>query len=446
MALRNGHISSPKKDFIWIPPLGVGILSFVIYYLTAFRTITWWESAYYSLAAGTLGVAPAPGSLLLTLIGWIITRIPSSLSIAFRLNLLAAILASGTVALVSFLAAKAMTGDGFSTWVVLFASILGGLTLAFSATLWGYARQFTPYILTAFFTTLILLALTEWWNRANSKRAYFWVFLIFLLFGLDFSVHRTNSLLLPGAFLWIGLRRWEVFKSVKSWATIIAGLVVGLSFQFLTILLAQRHPFLNVCDPSTLPRFWDYVSLKMQGGGFLLGLFPRKASFFRVQIADYLNSFIANFAVSPDVSSSQYTTLILSVFPFVFGIFGLIGFFISDWRKGLGFLTFFLLASLGAVVYFNVPEHYFRSLDRHYLASFILFGFLVCYGIPTLSSLAKKLPWRFPEVARYCIWLIVASTPLFYFLMFSRWMVTRAFSPWILPETLWPLSPSVRSF
>lgn len=395
MTQRNA-VRNPPKGYSWVPALCVGALSLIVYSLTAFRTITWWESADYSLAAITLGVSPAPGSLLLTLIGWMITRIPCSIPLAFRLNLVTVLLATGTVALLSYIAANILSEDRFSNWCVLFAAILGGLTLAFSTTLWGYARQFTPYILTAFFTALILLALTEWWLRAEDKRALSWIFLIFLLFGLDFSVHRTNSLLLPGTFLWIGLRKGKILKSVQGWLTIIAGLVVGLAFQSLTMLLAQRHPFLNICDPSTLPRFWDFVSVKMQGGGWLIHILPRTAPFFRVQIADYWGVFSATF----------------SVVPILFGLTGLIRIFSSDWRKGLGLLTLFLLGSLGAVVYFNVPEHYFRSLDRHYLPSFVLFGFLICFGIAALLSVARRLPRGFREAASLGIIALAAFSPV----------------------------------
>ena len=50
--------------------------AFAVFAWTAYPTITWWDSSSFSLAAATLGVTPPPGSLLLTLLGWTITRIP----------------------------------------------------------------------------------------------------------------------------------------------------------------------------------------------------------------------------------------------------------------------------------------------------------------------------------------------------------------------------------
>jgi Protein O-mannosyl-transferase TMEM260-like len=395
MTLNNAS-SDPPKSHAWVPPLAVGVLALIVYSLTAFRTITWWENPDYSLTAYCLGVPAPPGSLLLTLLGWLATRIPLPISVAFRLNLLAALLASGTAALVAYIAAKALSRDRFPAGAALAASLLGGLVFAFSATPWSYARHFTPYVLTAFFTALLLLALTEWWARAKDRQALSWVFLVFLLFGLDFAVHRTNLLFLPGAFLWIGLRRGQVLKSARGWLAILAGLVLGLSFHLLTLVLAQRQPFMNFTDPSTLPRFWAYVSLSMQGGGWLVRLFPRTAPFFGVQLADYLHAFAANFGVVP----------------ILLGLVGLVRIFSSDWKKGLGLLALFLLASLGAVVYFNVPAHYFRMMDRHYLPSFVLFGFLICFGIAALLSLARTLPRGLREAAFLAILALAAFSPL----------------------------------
>src|SRR5437867_4682386 len=78
---------------------------------------------------------------------------------------------------------------------------------AFAPTPWNYAVQFTPYVLSACFTGLILLAALGWWRRAEHSDSAGRLFLLFLLLGLDFSVHRTNSLLLPAALVWVALRR-----------------------------------------------------------------------------------------------------------------------------------------------------------------------------------------------------------------------------------------------
>ena len=74
--------------------------SVAVYWRTAYPTITWWDSSSYSLAAATLGVTSSPGSLLLTLLGWLVTRVSIMSSPARQLNLFAGVLGAFTVALV----------------------------------------------------------------------------------------------------------------------------------------------------------------------------------------------------------------------------------------------------------------------------------------------------------------------------------------------------------
>src|SRR5438094_8681064 len=120
------------------PLLLVVGLSAVVFWLTAYPTITWWGSSEYSLAAATLGINASPGSLLLTLLGWIVTRIPTGLSVVRELNLFAGVLAAITVAFVYVVALRVARTDGESTGTPLGAA-LGALVFAFSATLWEHA-------------------------------------------------------------------------------------------------------------------------------------------------------------------------------------------------------------------------------------------------------------------------------------------------------------------
>src|ERR1041385_5199262 len=81
---------------------GVAVVVIVaaVYWRTAYPTINWWDSASYSLASRTLGLTSSPGSLLLTLIGWVGTRVTSSLTTARVLSLTGAAIAVAAIWLV----------------------------------------------------------------------------------------------------------------------------------------------------------------------------------------------------------------------------------------------------------------------------------------------------------------------------------------------------------
>ena len=127
--------------------------SFIVYWLTAYRTITWWETPEYSLAAVCLGIPHAPGSLLATLIGWAAAKLPVTASAAFTLNLLAGVIASLTAVMVYLTVVRLLrdfrdSGEAVvsrrSHWAVMAGALPAVLTLSFSETMWLYAVNFGP--------------------------------------------------------------------------------------------------------------------------------------------------------------------------------------------------------------------------------------------------------------------------------------------------------------
>jgi hypothetical protein len=366
-------------------PVAVAVASFVTYAFTACRTITWWDGTSYPLAAYTLGIAPAPGSLLLTLLGWIWTRIPLAHPVAFQLNLLAALIAATLAGLVTWIGIDLATREGSPAGVLeAFAGAIAGLTFAFALTPWNYAVQFTPYVLSACFAALILLAALGWWRHAKDSDSPRRLFLLLLLLGLDFSVHRTNSLMLPAALVWVTLRRPRAWLRASAWGAAGAGLVLGLALQLLLIPLAARDPAFNMEDPRSLARLWSYVSIGDKGGGFLIGLFPRRADFFHVQLADYLGFLWRNLS-SPLPGPLGYLPALVTLLGWSVALK-------TAGRRSLGLLVFFLCAGLGAVLYFNLPGHYFRTLDRHYLPSLVVLAPFMAVGTAALLRFAAHAP------------------------------------------------------
>jgi len=359
----------------WFIILAVGLTSLIIYWLTAYRSITWWVGTSYTMTAITLGNNFPPGSLITTLLGWFFSLLPLGLSKAFIMNLLAGLITVITVIMTMILSLNVFglsknrsdskkRGPSYST--ILLASAIGGLLFAFSETVWTYSIQYTPYVLTALFTVLILMAMLKWWEKAEDKIAVRLLFLIFLMVGLDFCVHRTNLLLLPGILIWILFRYPKTFIRLKSWLVGISGLILGGLFHLLTIPLAAAQPLVNANDPSNLTRFYDYISLKQYGGGWLVNLFPRKAPFFNSQLADYIDYFKIN------LINIDGTLGIFSILVPILILTGIILLWRQNWKLCLGLIIQFLCLSLLAVFYFNTPENFYWPMDRHYIPSYII--------------------------------------------------------------------------
>ena len=388
----------------------VVVIAAAVFWRTAYPTITWWDSSEYSTAAGTLGVIAAPGSLLLTLLGWPISHLPFGSSPAHLLNLFAGVLAAITVGLV-FLLALRMLAPPHGVAELGPASIagagLGALAFAFSDTLWEHAIKFTPYVLTAVFTGLILWTMLRWWEEADQPNAWRRLALLGLLFGLDFSVHRTNALLMPGVLVWILLRHPRTLRAPRAWLGGAGGLIAGLAVQLLIIPIAAFTPSsLNFGDPSTLSRFWDYISLAQRGGGFLVQFFPRNAPFWSVQVADLLR------VLGADFFSVTGPAGVLGMLPGVAAVGGLVALWRRERRLALALSCVLFLQMAATVLYFNVPAQYFRTFDRHYLPVCVTIAVLAVYGLSAgLQAVTAVLRTR-PRVLAMAITSLAALVPV----------------------------------
>jgi transmembrane protein TMEM260 (protein O-mannosyltransferase) len=385
-------------------------LAVAVFWRTAYPTITWWDSSSYSLAAATLGVESPPGSLLLTLLGWPVAHFGFDTSPAHALNLFAGVLAAIATTLVFVtslrvlaIATKSSDAAGPATYA---GAALGALTFAFTDTFWTYAVQFTPYILTPVFTGVILWTMLRWWDEADLVGAWRWLAWLGLLFGLDFSVHRTNALLIPGALAWILIRRPRTLRSPRTVAAGAGGLAAGLVVHLLLIPIAAftRSP-LNFSDPRNLSRFWDYITIKQLGGSFLLQLFPRKAPIWHTQAADLLHMLRDNFLHWSGKAGA------LGILPALAAVAGLVAIWRRDRRLGAALAVVLLLQALLTVLYFNIPANYFRSFGRHYLPVCVTISVYVACGLAgALEWVATLRPQRRGVVAA-AVALLVALVP-----------------------------------
>ena len=364
-----------------------------MFWRTAYPTITWWDSSAYSLAASTLGVTAPPGSLLLTLLGWLITRLPLEPP-AYALNLFAGALGAVAAGLVCLGAMRLLhmagRGDGQGIPVARLAApmgaALGALAFAFADTVWEHAIKFTPYLLTAVFTGLIWWTMLRWWEEADDPHAWRRLAWQGLLFGLDFSVHRTNALLLPGLLAWILLRRAGTLRDPKAWLAGAVGMAAGLAFHLVIIpIAATTDTVLNFGEPTNWARFWSYVSLESLGGGFLVTFFPRNAPFWSEQAGDLLRALGANFL--------RWTGPLgpLGALPALAGLAGLVHLWRRHPRLGAAFALVLLLQSAATVLYFNIPASFFRPFDRHYLPVCVTFGLTVAYGLAVMAHQVARL-------------------------------------------------------
>jgi hypothetical protein len=364
-------------------------ISIVVYWTTSYPSITWWDASEYSAAAVCFGLTGAPGSIILTFFGWILSKLTTH-NQAFLFNLFAGVIASITVIccfltfkkILSFITEKKQYKFTFIEDLALI--ITSGIIIC-STTLWEYATMFTPYILTALFTLLILLSVIEWWIKAHETDSWKNLFLITLLLGIDFSVHRTNFVLIPGILIILILRNPKIFLDYKSYLAAITGILIGLSIQLLYIPMSLSDPALNLGETNNLSRLWSFVSLQQYGGNFLMDIFIRKGPFWSYQVPYYFQGFANNFFYL------DRNTFILGYIPALLGLTGFIYLFKANRKIAIALISFFLITIASSIIYFNLPENYFRTIYRHYLPTYVIFSIFIFFGTFFIISALLKI-------------------------------------------------------
>ncbi len=364
------------KKFTIITGILIFISGLAIYWSSAYPSITWWETSEYATAAVGLGITGPPGSLLITLAGWLISRLAGH-NPAYLLNLFAGIMGSLSITLLFTLYMKTRSESDHNqenSRLVLVILFLTGCIILCSTTLWEYSVMFVPYIVTGLFTVLILHSVVKWWKIADSHDSWRHLFLIAFLFGLDFSVHRTNAVLIPGVAVLVLIRKPSVFVSLRSYILALSGLMAGLSPQLIYLPLAHRDPSMNMGLTPSFSGLWYYFSLKQYGGNFLLDIIHRKGPLFSYQIPYYFKGLADNFFYF------DKSTVLSGFIPGLLGVAGIYSLIRRDRKFGLALFSLLLLTIIVSIIYFNLPENYFRTIYRHYLPTFLIFSFFIFEG------------------------------------------------------------------
>jgi hypothetical protein len=254
---------------------------FVIYLVTANRSVPTGDSGELITAAWTLGVAHQPGYPTFTMLSHLAGCLPFGTP-AFRMNLLSALLDALAAGVLSFGVFRLLQAGlaGFNrkaSHLIPITGVIGGIgLLAVSTSFWRYSTVAEVFALNNFLAAIILVLMLEW-VRQPSRKHLLWLSGLFS--GLAVTNQLTIVLLAPGLFtlLILGLlrRRREArlsgqdsssLNKTKSSALpwrdlgITAGFfLVGLLPYIYLPLAAKTDPAINFGDPSTFSNFWRVI-------------------------------------------------------------------------------------------------------------------------------------------------------------------------------------------
>jgi 4-amino-4-deoxy-L-arabinose transferase-like glycosyltransferase len=264
-------VPRPLERFGWWPALLAGALALTVYVLTLAPGLTFdnygTDGGDLITAAYSLGVPHPTGYPTYTLLAWLFTRLPLGV-IAYRVNLLSAFCAAGTVVLTFRIAQYLLPAAGPELDVSgagLLPSAVA-LNLAFSSLLWSQAVISEVYALLAFLAALLFWLLLRW--QEGGRAPYLW--LAALVFGLGLGNHVTLAFaaLFALVLLWPQRARWWRPPVLLA---ILCFFLAGLGVYAYLPLAARHQPLVNWGNPQTWRGFLWVVTAK-QYQPFAFGL------------------------------------------------------------------------------------------------------------------------------------------------------------------------------
>lgn len=349
-------ISEGKREQYFFLPLTL-ILTAIAYALTICPTVFVGDSGELSAAAYFLGIPHSPGYPLYCLIGWIFSHLPIDGDVGFRMNIMSAFFALGTV-LVLYLIIYHFTRTPYLSFSV-------SLAYAFSPIFWSQAVVAEVYSLNTFLTALSLYFLCRW----IEKRDDHWIYYAITTMGIAVANHQMSFLLLPTALYLFWLFRKDVKKPVGFWITLGALYMVGILIYLYLPIRAAANPPINWGDPDTLPKFLQTI------------LKPAGAQTARGSVWEHFGHafYLWTFQFSPVVWISETKVPIPIIW--LFGLWGIYKGISTKWRMARVF-TFFMLLNLIVILRLSHPsQQELLIVGVYYLPIFLVFTVFIATGM-----------------------------------------------------------------
>ncbi|MBW2991934.1 DUF2723 domain-containing protein [Candidatus Woesearchaeota archaeon] len=234
------------KEF-WIAIL-IFVLCMTVYSFTLAPTIYVGDSGEITAAAYLLGISHPTGFPSYMLLGKLFMTIFPFGSIAWRLNVFSALMASLTCVVLYYYLRLLKLNK-----ILSFGSSLG---FAFSLSFWSQAVIQRVYTLNSLFFVSSLYFLTRWYLTKEKKNLYY----VALFVGLGITNHTIMIVMGAVMFLFILSVNWRVFlnKKVLKYGTLI--FILALSLYLYLPIRSSMDPAFDWGNPENIPNLINYLS------------------------------------------------------------------------------------------------------------------------------------------------------------------------------------------
>jgi len=361
-----------RPVFRWTVAVAVAVSAFALYLATLAPTVALVDCGELIFAAALLDIPHPPGTPFYVLVGHLFSRLPWGDTPAFRLNVMSALFAALTAAVLFLLVLRTFVPPPVvpqaarnkrrppapsAPWapaIQIRAGLIAALTYASSATLWSYATVAEVYTL---HTALLALVLFFFLGRTDVRLAL-------LFFGLALAVHHVSALfLVPGALYLVWKSPSHSLKP-KHLLFLFPGV---LTYLYLPIRALQQ-PLLNWGNPSTIERFFWHVSGKQYRSNF---------------VSDF-DTLLSRAWFFAKLAAEEFSVLGLPLI--LLGLY----FLFSRYRKLFVFIALTVGCNLLYALVYDISE----DNEAYVLPSFLLLGVALAWGLGYLFQALLSLRQR----------------------------------------------------
>jgi Protein O-mannosyl-transferase TMEM260-like len=430
------------------PPYRAGALAgglvFLLYVLTLAPSTAWWDASEYIATGHILGIPHPPGNAFFVVLAktWSLLLAPTGLSVAVRINLLAAATSAASSFFFFLVIHRVLSEALEEEWMAKVGAGAGMLIGATAYTVWAQStvneKVYTVSVLAIAAVSWLALV---WYDRrddATGTRALLGAMYIMVLGATN---HLMSILALPALGLFVLLVKPSAAFSRDFLVRMIPLAVIGISFNlFLPIRSAQR-PVINegnpVCESFTdaaasvftngRSKACESLALSLTRDQYQKPAFHKeRMAPFGHQLLNYFQWFDWQWARGLDLAAQPMGGRLPATMLFL--ALGFMGFTVM-WRTDRNIFVFFagLVATLtlGLVIYLNFKYGYslageniawgareVRERDYFFVASFMVWGAIAGIGLAGFwGALTEQLGGSAKKAAPV---LLVAFIPLLF--------------------------------
>ncbi len=325
------------------------------YVPTVLADVGAWDVGEFQTVPQVLGIAHPTGYPTYTLLGKLWLTLYPFGSVAWRMNLLSAVAASGAAAMLAGLATR---------YAGPVLGIVAGLTFAFAPFYWRVALRADPHALNAVVMVGILALALAW----EARRDFRIMAALALWCGVGLGNHMLVVMMAPAIMLLLFTTLPEREFTWKRIAILAGMFALGLTVYLYLPLRSAMNPPLNYAHPTTFERFFYLVSgAQFQGSMGFLSL--AGLTHFGQKLMQY-PAYLAAWYTVPGAAAIGGLAIV-----------GFVSLLFKRWQAALFLLLAYLVPFYAASNYVNA------DIDRYHFGPHAVLLLMAAAGFGLLGSL-----------------------------------------------------------